>query len=222
MITTHCMRLAINTIWFYQKADFDAMNDALEDSLPPESVLSGGNVNSTWSLFKRAFIDTVNRFVPSKLVSYREKLPPWLTSEVRRILSKRDRARQLAKHTDAASDWSKFRYLRNLAVSAVRGAKRHFFNSINCSGDYNKSFWKGYHSLSTSASNLPSTLTDSSTFASSSLVRRGLTHHVPYGSGDTQRRLATRHRSSFLRMQCVGRVHVTAQAAEALAEAGRV
>ena len=158
-------------VWFYQKADFDALNDALEDSLPPESVLSGGNVNSTWSLFKRAFIDTVNRFVPSKFVSYREKLPPWLTSEVRRILSKRDRARRLAKHTDVASDWSKFRYLRNLAVSAVRDAKRHFFNSITCSGDYNRTFWKGYHSLSTSAPNLPSTLADSSTFASSSLEK---------------------------------------------------
>ncbi len=29
---------------------FDTLNEALEDSLPPEAVLTGGDVNRTWPL----------------------------------------------------------------------------------------------------------------------------------------------------------------------------
>ena len=69
-------------IWLYQQTDFDALNSALEDSLPPEDILTGGDVNNTWSLFKTAFLDTMHRFIPSKFISCKKSLPPWLTGEV--------------------------------------------------------------------------------------------------------------------------------------------
>ncbi len=43
-------------VWLHQKADYQQLNDALEDSLPPEAILSGGDVNRTWPLLFTAFI----------------------------------------------------------------------------------------------------------------------------------------------------------------------
>ena len=47
-------------------ADFDTLNSALEDSLPPRVVLGGGDVNSTWPLFYTAFMDTAHKLIPCK------------------------------------------------------------------------------------------------------------------------------------------------------------
>lgn len=51
-------------VWLYQKTDFEALNDALENALPPDAILVGGNVDVTWPLFKVSFIDTISRFIP--------------------------------------------------------------------------------------------------------------------------------------------------------------
>ena len=40
-------------MWLYQKADFDALNDAPEVSLPPEAILDGGDVNRVWPYFEQ-------------------------------------------------------------------------------------------------------------------------------------------------------------------------
>ena len=63
-------------VWLYQHTDLDALNVALEDSLPPPTVLAGGDVDSTWPLFREAFMSTVQRFIPSKVITCRSLLPP--------------------------------------------------------------------------------------------------------------------------------------------------
>ncbi len=131
-------------VWLYQKADFDTLNEALEASLPPEAVLTRGDVNGTWPLLYTAFMDTVCRHVPCKLVTCKKSLPPWITIPVTRAFCKRDHARRVAKRLNLQRSWATFRRLRNLAVSAVRRAKRGFFVSMSQSTN---TFWKTYHRL---------------------------------------------------------------------------
>ena len=69
-------------IWLYQEANFSDLNIALENSLPPEVVLIGGDVNSTWPLFETAFWDSIKKFIPSKIVRLKDSNPPWYTGEV--------------------------------------------------------------------------------------------------------------------------------------------
>lgn len=52
----------------YQKTDFEALNDALENALPPDAILAGGNVDVTFPLFRVSFMDTISKFIPSKLL----------------------------------------------------------------------------------------------------------------------------------------------------------
>ena len=98
-------------VWLYQHTDLDALNVALEDSLPPPTVLAGGDVDSTWPLFREAFMSTIQRFIPSKVITFRSLLPPWLTKDVRRHIRNRNKARTAAKRLDTAASWSNFRRL---------------------------------------------------------------------------------------------------------------
>ena len=90
-------------ILLYQLAEFEALNAALENSLPPLTVVAGGDVNSTWSMFRTAFLDTLGGFIPRKKVSCRSSLPPWLTKDVRRLMLKRDRAGRAARKSNEPS-----------------------------------------------------------------------------------------------------------------------
>ena len=168
-------RIYRRKIWLYQKTDFDALNDALEDSLPPEAVLDGGNVNSTWPLFKTAFLDTVHRFIPNRLVHCKKSLPPWITGEVRNAIRKHKAAHRRAKRLGTPAVWKKFRHYRNETVLAVRKAKQEFFSSI-CSpfNDSSKDFWKAYHSLSKSNARMPPKLSDGISTATSPNARAAM------------------------------------------------
>ena len=161
------MRRSIPTLyrrkaWLYLKADFDALNVALEESLPPESILSGGDVDCTWPLLLRSFMDTVNRFIPCKFVTCKKSLPPWITSSVRHAFHKRDRARRVAKQLNTPDVWASFRRLRNLAVSAVRKARKAFFSSLSIWLGGRNNFWRTYKSLSSNSTKVAPYLSNGS------------------------------------------------------------
>ena len=113
-------------IWLYQLADFEALNAALENSLPLLTVVAGGDVNSTWSMFRMAPLDTVHRFIPRKKVSCLSSLPPWLTKDVRRLMLKRDRAGRAARKLNEPSQWQAYRRLRNAVTGELRRSKQVF------------------------------------------------------------------------------------------------
>ena len=155
-------------IWLYKEANFSDLNIALENSLPPEVVLTGGDVNSTWPLFETAFWDSVRKFIPSKIVRLKDSNPPWYTGEVWLALRKRDRARRTAMRLQSSQVWRKFRALRNRAVSTIRLAKRSYFTSL-CfpSANSKDDLWKAYHKLSNNSTRVPTTLVCGSESASS-------------------------------------------------------
>ena len=117
------------SIWLYQKTDFVSLNEALEASFPPEAILEGGGVNKTWHLFQTSFMDTVNCFMPSHIVSCKKTTPPWVADVVRGAF-RRSRACHLAKRSNTAEAWHRFRKYRNKAVSAVRSARSDYFSSL--------------------------------------------------------------------------------------------
>ena len=155
-------------IWLYQEANFSDLNIALENSLLPEVVLIGGDVNSTWPLFETAFWDSVKKFIPSKIVHLKDSNPPWYTGEVWLALRKRERAHRTAKRLQSSQAWQKFRALRNRAVSTIRLAKRSYFTSL-CSPSANSKddIWKSYHKRSSNSTRVPTTLVCGSESASS-------------------------------------------------------
>lgn len=155
-------------IWLYQRADFDAINVALESSLCPVESIPAWSVDWAWSTIKSQFLSVMERYIPHRVVPTRRAQPPWITKDVRRCLHKREKARQAAKARDTADHWRFFRRLRNRAVSVVRLAKREFFSSLSVRVSNLKDFWKTYRSLTCNINSLPSTISNGVAMATTS------------------------------------------------------
>ena len=145
-------------VWLYQHADLVALNAALDDSLPPVAVLPGADVNRAWDLFMTAFMDTVSRFVPRKVVSCRSLIPPWLTKAIRRLIQKRDRARRAAKRSSLPRAWQLYKRLRNAVVASLRSSKKDFLDSLASKVGSPRDFWKAYHSITKTSQSIPSVM----------------------------------------------------------------
>ncbi len=152
-------------LWLYQRADFDAINEALECSLFPVESIPTWSVDRAWSSFQSLFLTVMKQFIPRRTVPSRRPQPPWITSGVRRALRQRNKARRDAKVCESVGGWLRFKKLRNRAVSVVRAAKREFFASLSVRVRSLKEFWKVYKSLTSRVATLPSTIADGAALA---------------------------------------------------------
>ena len=57
---------------------------------------------------------------PNKVITIRPTDPPWITSQIKRLIRKRKRAYRNAKRTQNPSHWYKFKQHRNKVTSAIR------------------------------------------------------------------------------------------------------
>ena len=62
------------SIWLYSKGVFKAVNLVLS-SFPWDSLLSSTDVNYSWSMFKKVFIEVMSCTIPSKLVPTKNSPP---------------------------------------------------------------------------------------------------------------------------------------------------
>ena len=81
-----------------------------------------------------------------------KEILPWLTSEIKRTMRKRDRLRRKAKKDSSIYSWSKFKIIRNKVVDLLRCAKRNYHESlctkIKDNKFSNKDWWKLVKQLS--------------------------------------------------------------------------
>ncbi len=160
-------------MWFYGKADFDAITAALDDTLPASESFASLDVNAAWEKFKVIFLNTMSTFIPNRMIHCKRSLP-WITKAIRKVMRLRDRARASAKQSGASGLWSWFRVLRNRAVAAVRSAKRTFFMGLSKKISSLKEFWKVYRSICRNVQPVPSVMTNGVSTACSPLDKAEL------------------------------------------------
>ncbi|XP_064393634.1 uncharacterized protein LOC135341084 [Halichondria panicea] len=158
-------------VWLYSRADWDSVNaELLSDSTTTHSFT---DINSALSQWKNSFLSVLSRHIPRRLVSTRKHIP-WLTTEIIRLLRRRDCSHSRAKALNTESSWSKFRSLRNRSVAAVRAAKWAFLKSLGSLIKSPKEFWSTYHALSPTKQRIPHTLTNGTITADSPFSKANL------------------------------------------------
>ena len=69
--------------------------------------------------------------MPFKVVTVRSKDVPWLTSEIRKLIKKRDRLHRRAKRNKLTEDWDRFRQFRNFVTLKKRERKNEFLEELD-------------------------------------------------------------------------------------------
>ena len=132
----------IKRVKLYSRAGWDSPNAELKTS--QDSLCLSTEVNSALSQWNTMFLSVLCHHIPHRLVTHTSI--PWLTTQIIRLLRRRDSSHSRAKAYITNSTWSKFRSLRNRSVAAVQAAKWAFQNSLDHLNKSRKEFWSLYHS----------------------------------------------------------------------------
>ncbi|KAI5747281.1 hypothetical protein M8J77_013016 [Diaphorina citri] len=91
-----------------------------------DQIYSLENIDDKLSCFNDLVLTLFNKHAPFRTFKASRPPAPWMTTDIKRLLNRRDRARRRFARTGSAQHFEAFRYARNKAKQAIRTAKlRH-------------------------------------------------------------------------------------------------
>ena len=120
--TTH-----IRQMWDYKRMDPDILVRRILDT-DWDSVLDG-DVNDATSKLTETLLYAANEAIPRRHVMTKKHDKPWVTSDLKKQIRKRDRLFRLAKKRDKDFDWSCWRHQRNITTDLNKRLKESYIQS---------------------------------------------------------------------------------------------
>ena len=123
----------------------------IEDLLkqPWEHIyFSAEDPNAMWDIWKKIFLDVLDKHAPLQHKKIRSKKAPWITNDIKNLMNTRDRFKRKAILTNNENDWLNFRTTRNKVNIKLRNAKKDYYSSKIAGQKCNpKKAWKSINNL---------------------------------------------------------------------------
>ena len=154
--------------FLYNKGKFDLINEDLAEYYTSISndMLESLSVNDLWINFKHVLSTTMEKYIPSKMISLNTNVP-WFRQTHKRDARHKRRAYDKAKSTNAPGDWEVYRKLRRSQDRFLWKCRSEHIKAIddNLLKSNSKPFWKLIKSLRHSSTGVLSlnTLTGTAT-----------------------------------------------------------
>ena len=87
------------------------------------------NPNDMWVKWKEMFLECIDRHAPLKSKRVRLSKSPWINSNLKKLMHKRDILKLEAIRSKNPNDWREFRKHRNFVNSQVRITKQSYYNN---------------------------------------------------------------------------------------------
>ena len=108
-----------------------------------EEVDTSLTVNDAWNVFKSLLNNVNEKHAPLQSKRARGDSLPWLTSDIRTMMRKRNFHHKRAQKTKSIDEWKTYKELRNKTTRLIRDTKRDFFsNVINENKKDSAKLWK--------------------------------------------------------------------------------
>ena len=104
-----------------------------------ETIIDPNDIQSTWSNWKKIFLDIMDECMPTFILRNRKNLP-WLTKDIIQLMRKINNLFKKAKVSNDPKDLQQFKATQNKVVSKLRSSKQRFFSSLDPKRP--KDFWK--------------------------------------------------------------------------------
>ena len=125
-------------------------NSFREDLLaqPWEQIVLESYTDSMWALWKKLFLEVLDKHAPVQRIRKRKSGVPWLTGEIKKIIFERDKLKREAMVTGSRAAWDKYKSTRNKVNIALRQAKTDYFRTkISNQNNNPKEAWKTINNL---------------------------------------------------------------------------
>ncbi|CAB3998563.1 Hypothetical predicted protein [Paramuricea clavata] len=90
------------------------------------SIFRMDNVDEKLTIFNEIFLNTLDKHAPVKTIKVRGKSCPFITSEIKASMIKRDQLHSLFRKTRDHYDWLNFREARNFTKTALVNAQKEY------------------------------------------------------------------------------------------------
>ena len=106
------------------------------------------NPNAMWEIWKKIFLDVLDKHAPLQHKKTRSKKASWITNDIKNLMNTRDKFKRKAILTNNENDWLNFRLTRNKVNIKLRNAKKDYYSSKIAGQKFNsKKAWKSINSL---------------------------------------------------------------------------
>ena len=116
-------------IYFYDRGDYDSLRE--EISKTDWSELKSEDINTYSSNISNHIATLSDKYIPNKFIMIRSSDPPWLDNNIRKMIRKRRRLYNKAKHTKLLDDMNIFRRYRNEVTKTIRNAKQTYLDKLS-------------------------------------------------------------------------------------------
>lgn len=87
------------------------------------------NPDAMWEIWKELFLDILNRHAPIQQKKVRSNKVPWITSEIKKLINKRDKFKRKAIVKNLEADWVVYKQTRNKVNIEIRKAKNDYYSN---------------------------------------------------------------------------------------------
>ncbi|KAK3099985.1 hypothetical protein FSP39_012969 [Pinctada imbricata] len=141
-------------VWCYESGDYVSLNEEIQQ-FDWSELLSVNDIDDACLKFTDKFLALINKYIPSKMVTIRNKDKPWFNSFIRREIRKRDRLRKKAK-LGIQSFVEKYKKQRNHVNNLKKSIKQSFYQNVDdlvdtLAAQNSKGYWKLIKSLTQSS-----------------------------------------------------------------------
>ena len=114
------------------------------------------SVNENWNKLKQAIATSMDKNIPTKIITSSYRKPAWITSKVKKAINKRNRLASKAKRSGSKIDQDRFRKARNDASNLIDDAYSDHLNKIlNSDNANNREFYRFIKSRKTENMGIP-------------------------------------------------------------------
>ena len=133
-------------VWQYNQGDYEAFNQLLLHA-PWRSCYVEGNADATTERWIAMFMRCAEQCIPHYETTIRPRDKPFMTSDIRRLMHRRDHLHKCAKNSDDPATTQELKYYRNRVVAEIRREKRRLEEETDRSLSKDvgtKKWWKAY------------------------------------------------------------------------------
>ena len=135
-----------NTVTFRNYSHFEEAE--FINDIQSNDLLNGRRREVNWDDWKSAFLCVSDKHAPIKTSRLKVRSNPWMTSDIVKLMYKRDKIHDLAVKRKDDSLMNVYRKLRNAITDMIKNRKREYFTDVSNSSRTNpRSFWTELSSI---------------------------------------------------------------------------
>ena len=116
-------------IWLYDRGNFDSLRNEINDT--NWEGLANTDINIYATNIANHFRTIAEKHIPNKDATIRTSDPPWLDSNIRKLIKKRRRLFNKAKRTRTNEDTNKYRRFRNKVTKCIRQSQKKHIDKLS-------------------------------------------------------------------------------------------